>query len=54
MVVVTSQGDEECSNDKTGGHEHLTRAGGHSEEGWGPLGSERRREVMAQEKLFRT
>lgn len=40
MVVVTSQGDEEYSNDKTVGCEHLTRAGGHSEEGWGLLGSE--------------
>lgn len=27
MVVVTSQGDEECYNDMTGDHEHLARAG---------------------------
>lgn len=53
MVVVTSQGDEECSNDKTGGREHLMRAGGHSGEGWGPSGSDGRREVTAQERLFR-
>lgn len=54
MVVVTSQGDEEYVNDKTGGLAHLKRAGGHSEEGWGLSGSEGRREVTAQEKLFRT
>lgn len=38
--MVTSRGDEEDSKDKTEGPEHLTRAGGHSEEGRGPSGSE--------------
>lgn len=38
--MVTSQGDEECYNDVTGGQEHLARAGGRSEEGWGPSDSE--------------
>lgn len=52
--MVTSQGDEEYSNDKTGGREHLTGQGAIWKRAGVCRGSEGRREVTAQEKLFRT